>query len=147
MALLRYKNYLATVSIDTEADAAVSLRACSININAGDGFIEAYAESINDLKREWETSVDEYLAFCKRRDISPAKPYSGKLMMRLDPELHGAVAACAAAEGVSLNAWLINAVKDRAQQEAGPTQKVRGRTKAKRKGARSTARKPRRVAA
>jgi predicted HicB family RNase H-like nuclease len=35
----------------------------------------------------------------------PQKPYSGKVLLRIDPQLHAQAAALAEAQGKSLNAW------------------------------------------
>ena len=36
--------------------------------------------------------IDEYLADCEQRGVEPQKPYSGRLLLRITPELHGALA-------------------------------------------------------
>ncbi len=33
-------------------------------------------------------SVDDYLTFCAERGEEPEKPYSGKFVVRVEPELH-----------------------------------------------------------
>ena len=37
---------------------------------------------------------------------APARPYSGKIPLRIDPETHRRAAALAQAEGLSLNQWI-----------------------------------------
>src|SRR5262249_23937678 len=48
-------------------------------------------------------SVDDYLEFCAERGESPEKPYSGHFVVRIEPELHRALANWAEAQSVSLN--------------------------------------------
>jgi predicted HicB family RNase H-like nuclease len=42
---------------------------------------------------------------CKEQGITPEKPASGKLMLRVPPETHGAALVAAQAAGKSLNQW------------------------------------------
>jgi predicted HicB family RNase H-like nuclease len=57
----------------------------------------------DELKRAFRDSIDDYLEFCAERGEAPDKPYSGKIMIRSEPELHRRLAQHAAAEGVSVN--------------------------------------------
>ena len=58
------------------------------------------------MRRFLEDSVDEYLDFCKELKRAPEKPFSGKLILRLPPEIHERAAYQAKCNGISLNAWL-----------------------------------------
>ena len=58
-----------------------------------------------ELHAAFAEAVDDYLETCERLSRSPQKPYSGKMMLRIDPLLHAQVAAAAEANGKSLNAW------------------------------------------
>jgi predicted HicB family RNase H-like nuclease len=53
----------------------------------------------------FEESVDDYLATCEKVGRAPQKPYSGKLMLRVPPEVHARAAMMAEAHGVSINQW------------------------------------------
>jgi predicted HicB family RNase H-like nuclease len=59
-----------------------------------------------EVEQAFRASVDDYLAFCAERGEPPDRPYSGKIPLRLDPELHRRAAARAQATGVSLNQWI-----------------------------------------
>jgi predicted HicB family RNase H-like nuclease len=48
---------------------------------------------------------DDYLETCEKLNRSPQKPYSGKLMLRVAPEVHAAVAMAAEVRGKSINQW------------------------------------------
>lgn len=61
---------------------------------------------MNQLRKAFHDSVDDYLEFCAERGESPEKPYSGRFMIRIEPELHKAVAMHAKMEHKSLNAWV-----------------------------------------
>ena len=51
-------------------------------------------------------SVDEYLASCEKDGVEPRRPFSGRLNVRLGPELHRRLAQSAAESGMSLNGWI-----------------------------------------
>lgn len=62
--------------------------------------------SVDELEQAFKDSVDEYLDFCKELGRAPEKPFSGKLILRLPPEIHERAAYQAKCDGVSLNTWL-----------------------------------------
>jgi predicted HicB family RNase H-like nuclease len=51
-------------------------------------------------------AVDDYLQTCAMAGRPPQKPYSGKIMLRVPPEIHARAAMIAKAHGKSLNAWV-----------------------------------------
>jgi len=59
---------------------------------------------------EFQESVDDYLDFCRERGEEPDKPFSGKLTLRLDPELHRSIYIRSKRENKSLNHWIIEAL-------------------------------------
>jgi predicted HicB family RNase H-like nuclease len=68
-------------------------------------------ESVEQLKASMHRAVDQYLEVCHARNEEPEKPFSGKLNVRLGPELHRAVAVSAASTGKSINSWITHVVK------------------------------------
>jgi predicted HicB family RNase H-like nuclease len=62
--------------------------------------------SVQELKQAFQDSVDDYLEFCKQRGEEPNKPFSGKFVVRIDPQLHKVIAIRARQEGKSLNSWV-----------------------------------------
>ncbi|MEX1256402.1 MAG: type II toxin-antitoxin system HicB family antitoxin [Gemmatimonadota bacterium] len=86
-------------------------------------------ESVEELEVSMQRAVDHYLEVCESRDEAPERPFSGKLNMRLGPQLHRAAATAAAAEGQSLNDWLKRVVADAAHIPA--RKPVRRRTSKK----------------
>lgn len=53
-----------------------------------------------------QRSIEEYLAFCRERGRQPEKPFSGKLMLRTNPQLHRRIALEAARRRLSMNAYV-----------------------------------------
>lgn len=63
--------------------------------------------TVKELRKSFQDSVEDYLAFCKSCGEVPDKPFSGKFVLRVDPELHHKLHVRAAEQGKSLNAWLV----------------------------------------
>jgi predicted HicB family RNase H-like nuclease len=61
-----------------------------------------------ELKAAFTGSVDDYLEFCKERGEAPEKPFSGKFLVRITPELHHGLSICAARSEKSLNQHVVD---------------------------------------
>ena len=64
-----------------------------------------HGESVLELRDAFAEAVDDYLETCEKLGRPAQKPYSGKVLLRIDPLLHAQVATLAEAQGQSLNAW------------------------------------------
>ena len=71
-------------------------------IRDGVGF---HADSVEDLKEAFHEAVDDYVETCAKIGKEPQKPYSGRVMFRVDPEVHRKAALAAELSGKSLNQW------------------------------------------
>ena len=71
--------------------------------------------SLEALRASLAAGVEDYLAMCAEDGVPPEKPYSGKVGLRLGPELHRLAATAAKAEGKSLNTWIAEAVERQAK--------------------------------
>lgn len=78
--------------------------------------ISFQGESVMELRQAFADSVDDYLAVCSVRGRKPDKPFSGRILLRVTPEVHRAATAAARTEGKSLNAWLAETVERAVQQ-------------------------------
>ncbi len=101
MATMKYDDYVATIEFDPDLDMFFGK---VVNLSSPVTF---YGKSTEELKREFEKSLQVYLDVCKERGIPPEKPYSGRFTLRMTPEQHRHFAQFAAAEGKSLNAWVL----------------------------------------
>lgn len=63
------------------------------------------------VEQAFRDSVDDYPAFCAGRGEPPDKPFSGKILVRTEPELHRKAVNRAAAEGISLSEWISRRIK------------------------------------
>lgn len=68
--------------------------------------------SVQELIQAFHESVDDYLEYCEERGEEPDKPFSGRLMLRVSPELHRHVSVQAHREGKSLNRWIVDRLKE-----------------------------------
>lgn len=97
---MKYKDYEAVLEFDDEAEI---FHGEVINIR---DVITFQGSSVEEIKQAFRDSVDDYLEFCKERGEEPDKPFSGKFVLRIKPELHKTIAIKAKKEGQSLNAWI-----------------------------------------
>lgn len=58
-----------------------------------------------ELERDFKEQLKFYFEVCEKRGKAPERPYSGKFVLRLDPEIHRALAVAADREEMSLNKW------------------------------------------
>ena len=93
--------YNAVVKYDPDIEM---FRGEFVGLNGGADF---YAADVEGLKREGVISLRMFLDECRKKGREPRTSYSGNLSLRIPPELHAAVAADAAAEGVSINRRII----------------------------------------
>lgn len=78
-----------------------------------------HADNVADLKAAFREAVDDYVETCARIGKSPQKPYSGKVMFRISPEVHARAAIAAEIAGTSLNEWAESALAKAADQKVG----------------------------
>jgi len=80
--MIEYKGYIGVVEFDPEID---SFHGIVISTN---DVITFYGSSVAELREEMRRSVEEYLNFCREQGREPEKPFSGKLIIQTNPELH-----------------------------------------------------------
>lgn len=100
MKTMMHKGYAARIEYSDDDD-------CFIGHIAGiQDVVGFHAETVKELRAAFEEAVDDYLATCEKLGRAPQKPYSGKLMLRVPPEVHARAAMMAQAHGVSINQWV-----------------------------------------
>ena len=63
------------------------------------------------MRREFAAAVKDYLRDCEEQNLEPEKPASGKLLLRVPPEIHSRAIIAAKARGKSLNQWATEALQ------------------------------------
>lgn len=99
MNFMTYKGYAARVEFDAE-DECLSGRLAGIT-----DVIHFEAVSVDGLKTAFQEAVNDYIETCAKLGKEPQKPYSGKMMFRVSPEVHRRAALAAELSGKSLNQW------------------------------------------
>jgi len=99
MKTMTYQGYAAHIGYSDE-DACFVGRIAGIRDIVG-----FHGESVAELRAAFEEAVEDYLETCQKVGRPPQKPYSGKLMLRVAPEIHAHAAMMAEAKGKSLNQW------------------------------------------
>ncbi len=103
---MKYKDYESFITFDEEARL---FHGEVINIR---DVITFQGTNVDELEKAFQDSVDDYLDFCASRGEHPDKPFSGKLIVRITPELHREVSAKAKKERVSINHLIAEALTE-----------------------------------
>jgi predicted HicB family RNase H-like nuclease len=100
-----YKGYTATVEFDAD-EMVLHGRVDHIR-----DVVTFHATSVEGIEPAFAEAVDDYLALCDERGEEPDRPFSGRFVLRLEPQIHRDIAVRAALEGKSLNAWIVDALQ------------------------------------
>jgi len=112
--ILRHKGYSARIEFD--ADDRIFFGRIA-GIEDGVGF---HGEAVAELVAAFEEAVEDYILTCAKVGKKPDKPYSGKMMLRVDPAVHAKAAIAAKLSGKSLNQFGEDAIRLAAEQTANP---------------------------
>jgi predicted HicB family RNase H-like nuclease len=97
MNIMSVNGYQAKIEYDAELDM---FRGEILGLNGGADF---YGRTPEELRAEFQRSLQVFLEVCREKGIEPRRLYSGKFNIRIPPELHERLAILAEAEGKSLN--------------------------------------------
>ena len=106
---MTYRGYSARIEFDAEDRLFVG------HIAGIRDIVGFHGESVDELEAGFREAVDDYLAACKKLKQAPDKPYSGRVMLRLPPELHARASAAAQVTGMSFNQWAARALEQAAE--------------------------------
>ncbi|MGD0231747.1 MAG: type II toxin-antitoxin system HicB family antitoxin [Syntrophorhabdales bacterium] len=97
---MTYKGYSAKVEFDDEArifhGEVIGIR----------DVVTFQGLTVDELEKAFHDSVDDYLDMCGSRGEEPEKPFSGKFVVRVSPDVHRKIYVAAKRTGQSINAWL-----------------------------------------
>lgn len=105
MNTLTYKNYIGSVNF-SEKDNVFFGKVEGIN-----ALVNFEGESVGELKKAFQEAVDDYLAYCEQEGVEPNKSYSGSLNVRISPDIHSKIAMLAKQAGLSINAFIKDALE------------------------------------
>ncbi len=98
--MMEYKGYIGHVEFDDEAEIFHGEV-----INTRD-VITFQGKSVDEIKLAFRDSVEDYLEYCAKLGQEPEKPFTGKFMLRIPPDLHRKIYVAAKQSGESINAWI-----------------------------------------
>jgi predicted HicB family RNase H-like nuclease len=98
--MIEYKGYIGHVEFDDEAEIFHGEV-----INTRD-VITFQGKTVDEIKQAFRDSVEDYLDYCAKLGQSPEKPFTGKFMLRIPPDLHRKIYVAAKESGESINAWI-----------------------------------------
>jgi predicted HicB family RNase H-like nuclease len=102
---MQYRGYTASMGFDAD-DKIIVGRVLDI-----DDIVTFHGASVAEFETHFHTVVDDYIAACETLGSEPERPASGRLMLRVSPEVHAASLKAAAMSGTSLNRWAEQALK------------------------------------
>ena len=106
MNTISYKGYVGSIEISEEDNC---LFGKVLDLPAGTA-ITYEGETVAELKKDFESAVEDYLAYCSEAGIQPRRSYTGTLSVRISPETHSKIAILASRAGISINAFIKQAL-------------------------------------
>ena len=104
--MLIYKGYLGHVTFDDEAGLlhgdVVNLRRTVITFQG---------QTVEEMKKGFRDSVDDYLAWCEQRGTEPEAPLAAQVASMVEPDMVDAIRARAEAEQKSVDETVASLIK------------------------------------
>lgn len=110
MTYLHYKGYTGTIEPQLEDNRLFGKLAFIRDL------VTYEADTLAELKREFEFSVESYLESCHALGRQPDQPFKGTFNIRTSPDLHRAAMLAASEEDVSLNAFVNQAIVEKLER-------------------------------
>lgn len=102
---LSYKGYAARVEYDPDDRLFVGHLAGIRDI------VGFHGRTVDELEAAFHEAVDDYLTACRKLKQKPERPTSGKILLRVPPELHAEAIRAAELAGKSLNQWVAETLR------------------------------------
>lgn len=99
--MMKYKGYSGYVVYDDDA------RIFHGEVAALRAVITFQGRSVDEIEQAFRDSIDDYLDWCKKRGKEAEKPHSGKINLRMPPDIYVQVVTHAAQEGMSINSYIL----------------------------------------
>ena len=103
--MLKYKGYTGYIEFDDEAGLLHGEILDTRDVITFQGM------TVEELRKAFRNSIDDYLEFCTERNEKPEKPFSGKFVVRLPSDLHHRAYIKAVEQGKSLNQLVIESLE------------------------------------
>jgi predicted HicB family RNase H-like nuclease len=103
--LIQYMGYIGKIEYDDEAGLFHGEVITTRDV------ITFQGTCVEELRQAFKESIEDYLEFCAERGEEPEKPFSGKLLLRINPELHRRITIEAKKEDLSINQWVAKTIE------------------------------------
>lgn len=107
---MEYKGYTGSVEYSDE-DGIFFGKAQFIR-----ALISYEGSNAEELRKDFHDGVDDYLAMCEEKNITPEQPFKGSFNVRVGRDLHRQIALEAARRGVSLNSLIVATLEKETHQ-------------------------------
>jgi predicted HicB family RNase H-like nuclease len=108
--LFEYKGYHGSVEFSTPDNV---LHGEVLGI---DGLISYEGNTLDELRTDFEESIDDYLEMCEEKGFEPQKPFTDKIKIHVSPELHRNIAIYSLMHNKPLDYIVEEALKSYLQQ-------------------------------
>ena len=112
MKYLEYKGYTGSIEYSPE-DSLLYGKVLGIN-----GLLSYEGETGKELEISFKEVVNTYLEDCARSGNKPEKPFKGSFNVRIPTNLHQKAALMAMESKVSLNSFVVEAIRSRIIKES-----------------------------
>ena len=102
---LLYKEFIGTVHFSTKDLIFYG------TIEGINDLVTFEGETVTELKKSFEESVDDYIDICNEIGKNPLKSFKGSFNVRINPELHSKAFKLASLKGKSLNQFVQEAIE------------------------------------
>jgi predicted HicB family RNase H-like nuclease len=109
---MRYGDYSAKIEYDPYDKIFVG------HINGIHDIVSFHGATVEELESAFQEAVAHYREVCEKIGQKPQRSYSGKLTLRIPPEVHLAVATAAETDHKSINQWAADVLKEAASSQS-----------------------------
>ena len=104
MNMMSYKGYAARIEYSEDDECFVG------HISGISDIVGFHGDSVSELRDAFEEAVDDYLETCKALKRQPQQPYTGKIELRIPPDVHAGIAVAAEISGKTIDEWAEDAL-------------------------------------
>lgn len=109
---MKYQDYSAKIEYDSIDKIFVG------HIIGIRDIVSFHGNTVEELESAFHEAVQHYIDVCERIGQKPQRSYSGKLTVRIPPEVHLAVATAAETNNKSINQWASEVLRQAALSES-----------------------------
>ena len=102
---MEYKGFIGTIELD------INNKVLRGKAKSGKSSLTYEANNIKELETAFRDVVDDYLENCENAGEEPKRSFTGRLGIRISPDVHKIAVQCAREQGITLNKFVSTAIK------------------------------------